>query len=107
MGEDQEGGRQGVKQKRPQSPPLIVDSVSGIYLGFEDNDSCNNKNEIEEVTHDDDDDLKNDDNVKKDVETTSCQTEAQSSNFSWKFLKFKKSSKYCVNSERAEKKSLC
>ena len=28
--EDQEGGRQGVKQKRPQSPPLIVDSVSGI-----------------------------------------------------------------------------
>ena len=59
------------------------------------------------MTHDDDDDLKNDDNVKKDVETTSCQTEAQSSNFSWKFLKFKKSSKYCVNSERAEKKSLC
>ena len=28
--EDPEGVRQGVKQERPQSPPLIVDSVSGI-----------------------------------------------------------------------------
>ena len=27
--EDQEGLKQGVKQERPQSPPLIVDSVSG------------------------------------------------------------------------------
>ena len=57
---------------------------------------------------DGDDDLNNDDDdVKKDVETASCQTEARSSNLSWNFLKFKKSSKYCVNSERAEKGNLC
>ena len=61
------------------------------------------------MTNDDvDDDLNNDvDDVKKDVETTSCQTEGPSSNLSWNFLKFKKSSKYCVNSERAEKRNLC
>ena len=59
------------------------------------------------VVDDNDDDLNNDEDVKKDVESTSCQTEAPSSSLSWNFLKFKKSSKYCVNSERAEKGNLC
>ena len=61
------------------------------------------------MTNDNDNvDLNKDEDAKKDVESTSCQTEEpRSSNLSWNFLKFKKSSKYCVNSERAEKGNLC
>ena len=80
-------------------------------MGFDDDDSCNNKNDEEDVTNDNvaevDHDLKKDDEVKKDVETTSCQTEAPGSNVSWNFLKLRKSSKYCVNKERAEKRNWC
>ena len=32
--EDHEGLKQGVKPERPQSPPLIVDSVSGECLNL-------------------------------------------------------------------------
>ena len=75
--------------------------ILGIYLGFEDEDSSNNKHDKEDVR--DGDDLE--------LNTTSCRTETKpktvSSNIFWNFFKMKRSSKYCVNSQRDKKRNFC
>ena len=73
------------QQEELPASPLIVDSKSGIYLGFEENQTAEDS---------DDNDSTEDDS------TEGCDTKKQSnSRPSWNLFKIKQSSKYEVNTE--------
>ena len=74
------------KEESPPSP-LIVDLISGIYLGFD------NKDEIEEQET-----LETSDNLTTSSETEAAKDTASDSKLSWKLFKVKQSSNYKVNS---------
>ena len=73
------------KEESPPSP-LIVDLISGIYLGFD------NKDEIEEQET-----LETSDNLTTSSETEAAKDTASDSKLSWKLFKVKQSSNYKVN----------
>ena len=84
------------KDESPPSP-LLVDSVSGIYLGFDDP----LKDEEDEEEEDDQD-------VDNDIETDDIHDRRQIQNKTvWNFFRIKQSSKYKVNSDGEVKGNNC
>ena len=77
------------KEESPPSP-LIVDSVSGIYLGFDDKE----ESEEDEAP----DTAETGDNLSTSSETEAAKDMASTSKLSWKLFKVKQSSNYKVNS---------
>ena len=78
------------KEESPPSP-LIVDSVSGIYLGFEDKDDSEEEEAPETA--------ETGDNLSTSSETEEAAKDtASTSKLSWRLFKVKQSSNYKVNS---------
>ena len=95
LNRDVESDNQTAKEhiNRPSSP-LIVDSVSGIYIGYDE------ENDVEEEGDDDDDDIDNEDRSSSNVNNQSDSCDSGKTKQGWKIFKIKKQgSKYTVNCE--------
>ena len=90
LNKDVEGQHNSTEKEESPPSPLIVDSVSGIYLGFD------NKDESEEEEAPEN--AETSDNLTTSSETEAAKDTASTSKLRWKIFKVKQSSNYKVNS---------